>query len=87
MFNTGTVIGVMAVVYGDDFQPTDIPSFCWGGATGFVEHDLKKAVATARTVMRRRGQEPSGAEIAMIEHIFTLTADRRKSQCRQKSAL
>ena len=31
MFNTGTVVGVSANVFGGGFQPKHIPSFSWGG--------------------------------------------------------
>jgi UDP-N-acetylglucosamine diphosphorylase/glucosamine-1-phosphate N-acetyltransferase len=54
MFNTGTVVGVSANIYGGDFPPKYIPSFSWGGAGGFVKFDLSKAIDVAKKMMSRR---------------------------------
>jgi len=48
MFNTGTAVGISCNIYGAGFPPKHIPSFSWGGAEGFVEYDLEKAISTAR---------------------------------------
>ncbi|MCB0766973.1 MAG: glucose-1-phosphate thymidylyltransferase, partial [Flavobacteriales bacterium] len=42
MFNTGTVVGVCANVFGGDFPPKHVPGFSWGGAHGLADHDLDK---------------------------------------------
>lgn len=42
MFNTGTVVGVNANIFGSGFQRNFIPSFSWGGTQGFQDYDLKK---------------------------------------------
>ncbi len=54
MFNTGTVTGISANIFGGDFPPKSIPSFSWGGHTDSPRFDIEKAVALARTVMARR---------------------------------
>jgi UDP-N-acetylglucosamine diphosphorylase/glucosamine-1-phosphate N-acetyltransferase len=54
LFNTGTVVGVSANVFGAGFGPKHVPSFSWGGAHGLVPYDLEKALAVARQVMARR---------------------------------
>ncbi|MDP2360853.1 MAG: putative sugar nucleotidyl transferase [bacterium] len=55
MFNTGTVVGVFANVWGGGFPPKEIPPFSWGGPQdGLAPYDLEKALATARTVKARR---------------------------------
>ncbi|PIE84597.1 MAG: glucose-1-phosphate thymidylyltransferase [Bacteroidia bacterium] len=76
MFNTGTVVGMFCNVFGDGFPRTWVPSFSWGGAAGFSEHALPKALATARLVMARRGRELSAAEEALIGHLHGRFADR-----------
>ena len=43
MFNTGTVVGVNANIFGSGFPRNFIPSFSWGGAHGFSTYQLKKA--------------------------------------------
>lgn len=55
MFNTGTVVGVNANVFGSGFQPKYIPSFSWGGVeTGFTPYRIDKALEVAREVYSRR---------------------------------
>ena len=78
MFNTGTVVGVAANVFGAGFPPKFVPSFAWGGASGFVPHQFDKAVETARRVMARRKVELTDAYRRMLQHIFEMTADERK---------
>jgi len=79
MFNTGTVVGAMSNIYGGGFPPKNIPSFAWGGSDGFVEHDLEKALETARIVMARRGVEMTAVYEKMIRNIFELTKGERES--------
>ncbi|MFN7118323.1 MAG: GlmU family protein [Saprospiraceae bacterium] len=54
MFNTGTVVGVSANVFGDGFPRNFIPSFAWGGASGFQTFRIEKAYETVERVMSRR---------------------------------
>jgi len=77
MFNTGTIVGIMSNVYGGGFPPKFIPSFAWGGAEGFVEHDLEKALETARRVMARRDRELTPALEKVIRQAFELTKSER----------
>lgn len=56
MFNTGTVIGVCANVFGDGFPRNFIPSFAWGGAKGFQTFRIEKAYEMVERVMARRNQ-------------------------------
>lgn len=55
MFNTATVVGVSANIYGGDFPDKYIPSFSWGGSEGFVKFDKNKAIQAASAMMARRG--------------------------------
>ncbi len=77
VFNTGTVVGVCCNIFGAGYPPKYIPSFCWGGASVFAEHDLEKALETARRAMRRRKRELSEAERALLKHIFETTSKER----------
>ncbi|AOW11139.1 GlmU family protein [Flavobacterium gilvum] len=70
MFNTGTVVGVSANIFGSGFPRNFVPSFSWGGATGFTTYITKKAFETARLVMERRGVEFDDKEAAILQHIF-----------------
>ncbi|SHG23230.1 GlmU family protein [Flagellimonas flava] len=73
MFNTGTVIGVNSNIYVPGFPRNFIPSFSWGGASGFSTYMPKKAFEAAKVMMARRGKEFDDVEARILEHIFELT--------------
>jgi len=77
MFNTGTVVGVSANVFGEGFPRTFIPSFSWGGASGYVTYQLTKALSTAEKVLARRGMPLSDMEKSVLMHVFESTAQER----------
>jgi hypothetical protein len=72
MFNTGTVTGVNANIFGGGFPPTFIPSFSWGGSEGFEKYQFNKAIEVAKRVMERRNLQLSEDEIKILEYIFKL---------------
>ncbi|TFH26925.1 MAG: glucose-1-phosphate thymidylyltransferase [Bacteroidia bacterium] len=78
MFNTGTVVGVSANIFGPGFPPTFIPSFSWGGAGGFSDYKLSKALETASRVMERRELELTREDLVILEHVFHLTKEFRQ---------
>jgi UDP-N-acetylglucosamine diphosphorylase/glucosamine-1-phosphate N-acetyltransferase len=78
MFNTGTVIGVSANIFGSGFPRNFVPSFSWGGASGFTTYITKKAFETARIVMSRRNIEFDEKEAAILEHVFEESKKWRK---------
>jgi UDP-N-acetylglucosamine diphosphorylase/glucosamine-1-phosphate N-acetyltransferase len=78
MFNTGTVVGVSANIFGSGFPRNFVPSFSWGGAAGFTTYVTKKAFETARLVMGRRNIDFDQTEAAILEHIFEETKKWRK---------
>src|SRR5690606_25250121 len=41
-FNTGTVVGVSASIFGAGIPPAFIPDFSWGGSGGMVTYELDK---------------------------------------------
>ena len=78
MFNTGTVVGVSANIFGSGFPRNFVPSFSWGGAAGFTTYITKKAFETARLVMNRRNIEFDEKEAAILQHVFEVTKKYRK---------
>jgi UDP-N-acetylglucosamine diphosphorylase/glucosamine-1-phosphate N-acetyltransferase len=78
MFNTGTVIGVSANIFGAGFPRNFVPSFSWGGAHGFTEYKLNKALEVAKLVMERRHKDLDQTEIDILTHIYEETAKYRK---------
>ncbi|MCW3077178.1 MAG: glucose-phosphate thymidylyltransferase [Bacteroidetes bacterium] len=78
MFNTGTVVGVAANIYGGGFPPTHIPSFSWGGENGFEIYKQEKLFETSEKVFQRRGLTFDEKEKDILNSVFKLTADHRK---------
>ena len=79
MFNTGTVAGVNANIYGGGFPDKHIPSFSWGGPEGWEVYDPEKAFGTIAKVMQRRGQTLTETMKTLLLHIFAETAHHRNS--------
>lgn len=77
MFNTGTTVGVFANIFGDGFPRNFIPSFAWGGASGFSTYQTRKAFETAKLVMQRRNKALTQEEMDVLAHIFEETAAYR----------
>ncbi|MFT5942509.1 MAG: UDP-N-acetylglucosamine diphosphorylase/glucosamine-1-phosphate N-acetyltransferase [Sediminicola sp.] len=78
MFNTGTVIGVSANIFGSGFPRNFVPSYSWGGASGFTTYLPKKAFETAKIAMERRGVEFDEVEAGILNHVFEETKKWRK---------
>jgi UDP-N-acetylglucosamine diphosphorylase/glucosamine-1-phosphate N-acetyltransferase len=77
MFNTGTVVGVGANIFGAGFPRQFIPSFSWGGPSGFETFRLPKFAEVAERVLSRRGLGYDEIEEALMAEIFKQTeADR-----------
>ncbi len=70
MFNTGTVVGVGANVYGAGYPTRFIRSFSWGGNDGFHVEPLERTLESARVAMSRRGQALSVAEEELLRQHY-----------------
>ncbi len=79
MFNTGTVVGVSANIFGSGFPRNFVPSFSWGGSGGFTTYKTDKAFEVAKVVMGRRNIEFSEMDAKILEHVFEQTAKWRKA--------
>ncbi|WP_159022998.1 GlmU family protein [Formosa sp. L2A11] len=78
MFNTGTVVGVNANIFGTGFPRNFVPSFSWGGHSGFTTYTAKKAFEVAEIVMNRRDIEFTDVDKAILEHVFEETKQYRR---------
>lgn len=77
MFNTGTIVGTSANVFGGGFPPREVYPFTWGSAAdGFGPYMIDKAVETARKVMERRQVVMSAA----YEEMFRFVAGREQGR-------
>ena len=79
MFNTGTVVGVCANIFGSGFPRNFIPSFSWGGSQGFTTYLTSKAFEVAKIVMSRRNVEFTEQDEYILTTIFNQTEAFRKS--------
>ncbi|BAO56179.1 GlmU family protein [Nonlabens marinus] len=78
MFNTGTVVGVSANIYGAGFPRNFIPSFSWGGPQGTMTYKPSKAYEVAHVVMQRRGLTLDQTDIDILDAVFEKTSKYRK---------
>ena len=77
MFNTGTVVGVSANIFGSGFPRNFIPSFSWGGASGFTEYKTDKVFEVAEVVMKRKDLFFEEIDKRILEHVFEETKQYR----------
>lgn len=77
MFNTGTVVGVSANIFGAGFPRNFIPSFSWGGVAGFTTYHMNKVIEVAKVVMKRRELELSELDKNILQHVFDNTSKFR----------
>ena len=79
MFNTGTVVGVSANIFGSGFPRNFVASFSWGGHSGFTTYLTKKAFEVAEVVMKRRDIEFTKLDADILEHVFNETKKFRRN--------
>ena len=77
MFNTGTVIGVSANIFGAGFPRNFVPSFAWGGSAGFTTFQMNKVKEVGTAVMNRRGLDFNEKEEKILEYVFEKTKQFR----------
>jgi hypothetical protein len=75
MFNTGTVVGINSNIFGAGYQRNFIPSFTWGGPSGFRAYHIDRAVSVAKKVYQRRGLEFNEMEEEILRNIFHITKE------------
>ncbi|MAN58654.1 MAG: glucose-1-phosphate thymidylyltransferase [Flavobacteriaceae bacterium] len=78
MFNTGTVVGVSANIFGSGFPRNFVPSFSWDGSAGTTTYKTDKAFEVAKVVMERRNIDFTEQDAAILEHVFEETSKYRR---------
>ncbi len=78
MFNTGTVVGMAANIFGGGFPSKFLPDFVWGGPDGITEHQIEKAIEMIDRVYSRRNKKLDKEEITMLHSVFKKTEKLRK---------
>lgn len=77
MFNSGSVVGVNASIFGAGYPRNFVPSYAWGGAAGFITYKLDKALDTASKAMARRNVELTETDREIFKTIFDESANYR----------
>jgi UDP-N-acetylglucosamine diphosphorylase/glucosamine-1-phosphate N-acetyltransferase len=70
MFNTGTVVGVAANLFGAGFPEKHVKNFSWGGENNAPKYDFDKFLITAEMVMNRRHIDLTEEDKMLLKHIF-----------------
>lgn len=79
MFNTGTVVGVSANIFGSGFPRNFVPDFAWGGNQGFETYALNKMFETAERVYERKEQVFGEVDKRIITKVFELSDRYRRA--------
>ena len=69
MFNTATVVGVSANVFGAGFPDKKVDSFSWSENESTVPFRLDKAIEVAKAMMGRRGVEFTDGDLQIFEFL------------------
>ena len=77
-FNTATVVGICANLFGTGFPRTFLPSFSYGGAQGLKTFAFDKAMESNATMMERRGVTLTQTDREIMQYLFDQTAKWRK---------
>ncbi len=73
MFNTGTVVGTCANVYGGGYPPKFVPDFSWCDQQKLTTYKFDKLIETEGRVYARRNKALDIIEESILRHIFEQT--------------
>jgi UDP-N-acetylglucosamine diphosphorylase/glucosamine-1-phosphate N-acetyltransferase len=76
-FNTGTVVGVGASIFGSTMPPTFIPDFSWGIGENAEIYELNKMFETTELVFDRRNRKFDHVEKSILEEVFQIIDKQR----------
>lgn len=79
MFNTGSLVGVNANIFGAGFPRNYIPSFSWGGSKRMITYKREKAYEVAEIVMKRRNIKLTKIDKRIMDHVFEITQKYRRA--------
>lgn len=80
MFNTGTVVGVSANLFGSGFHRNFVPSFTWGSPAGYTTFHVSKAIEIAKIVMSRRNIVLDDKTERLLKSIYDYTDSYRDTK-------
>ncbi len=79
MFNTATVVGLGANIFGAGFPDKYVPSFSWGGPERMDEAQFDKICEAADRMMERRNRELTAADKEILQAVFDRTKKYRSA--------
>jgi UDP-N-acetylglucosamine diphosphorylase/glucosamine-1-phosphate N-acetyltransferase len=79
-FNTGTVVGVGASIFGSTMPPTFIPDFSWGIGENAEIYELNKMFETTELVFDRRNRKFDHIEKSILKEVFQIIDKQRTQQ-------
>ncbi|WP_134089372.1 putative sugar nucleotidyl transferase [Olivibacter sp. XZL3] len=79
-FNTGTVVGVSASIFGEAAPPTFVPDFSWGVGKNASVYELEKMFETAELVFARRNCKFDPIEASVLREVFQITVKQRNNK-------
>jgi hypothetical protein len=68
-FNTGTLVGVSANVFGSGLTPAFIPGFSWGYSP-IQQYEFERAILDIANWKKLKGKSLTENEIAQLRNIF-----------------
>ena len=77
-FNTATVVGICANLFGSGFPRTFLPSFSYGGAQGLSTYAFDKAMEANAAMMERRAKVLTEIDTTILASVFEQSARWRK---------
>lgn len=77
MFNTGTIVGVNANIFGAGFPEKFIPSFAWGNVGNWSTYRLDQAIETAEAMMSRREVILAEEDKEILQAVFDVSSEFR----------
>lgn len=86
MLSTGSNIGVGCNIFGGGVAPKYIPSFSWGGAEGWQEHELERCLKTVHATLARRHAKLRPASEDVLRHVFDTTRCERRQYLNNRHA-
>jgi hypothetical protein len=77
MLNTGTTIGINCNIFGSGYPRNFIPSYSWGGHSGFTTYHIEKSLQTAKIVMERRNIILNELDEKILRYVFFESSKHR----------
>ena len=70
---TGTVVGISTNIFGSGFVRNFVPSFSWGGSSGFSLYKLSKFFEVTEKVLARRSRTFDKVEQDILKCVYDMT--------------